>query len=154
MNNVDIFKRFWNRVKPSDIKEGCWEFTGAITSVGYGNLMIDGKMTTCHRLAYTLVNGAPKPKMDVMHLCDNRACCYPGHLKEGTRSENLRDAANKGRMKSGFEKLTLEDVKKIKAQKYYRGIFNRLSKVYGVSSTTIKDAYRGITWKHVKNVEE
>lgn len=32
-----------------------------------------------------------------MHLCDNRACIEPSHLKLGTQKENIADMFNKGR---------------------------------------------------------
>lgn len=36
--------------------------------------------------------------VDIMHSCDNRLCVNPAHLAIGTRSENMKDAYNKGRI--------------------------------------------------------
>jgi DNA invertase Pin-like site-specific DNA recombinase len=34
----------------------------------------------------------------VLHRCDVRACCNPHHLFIGTQQDNIRDAAEKGRL--------------------------------------------------------
>jgi hypothetical protein len=32
-----------------------------------------------------------------LHSCDNRPCCNPGHLFEGTQRDNIADMITKGR---------------------------------------------------------
>jgi len=44
---------------------------------------------TVHRLIYRLVYGEIAKGKDVMHSCNKKPCINPGHLKQGSRSENM-----------------------------------------------------------------
>ncbi len=74
---------------------GCWIWTGAVTSAGYGNLYIGGgrsgpRYATAHRFIYELFVGPVPPAFDLDHLCRVRQCCNPMHVEPVTRRENLR----------------------------------------------------------------
>jgi hypothetical protein len=75
----------------------CWLWTGTTNGVGYGQIRIDGKRWTTHRLAWTLAYGPIPEGMCVLHRCDTRACCNPEHLFLGTVADNNRDMGKKGR---------------------------------------------------------
>lgn len=64
---------------------GCWEWMGARTTAGYGNIRvggrIDGKTHLTHRLAYQLFVGPIPERHDLHHLCENRPCLNPEHLQ-------------------------------------------------------------------------
>ncbi len=64
---------------------------------GYGHAWVDGKLHQVHRLAYSLKRGPIPDGMCVCHTCDVRRCYNPGHLWLGTRGDNNRDRAGKGR---------------------------------------------------------
>ena len=69
-------------------ENGCWEWTGAQDTHGYGQVQIAGRMRLVHRFVYEqLVGPIAKPTLD--HLCRNRACCRPSHLAPATMRENL-----------------------------------------------------------------
>src|SRR6185369_7218363 len=99
-----VEERFWSKVQKT---ESCWLWTGAINknAGGYGCFTVERGQPTqrAHRLAWEWANG-PIPKgMDLCHNCpggDNPRCVNPAHLFLGTRSENMRDAATKGQIKS------------------------------------------------------
>lgn len=74
----------------------CWEWTG-IMKEGYGIY----STWSAHRLSYELHKAPIKENMFILHLCDNRACVNPYHLREGTRQENIQDMNQKGRAKGG-----------------------------------------------------
>jgi hypothetical protein len=88
-------ERFWQYVTKSD---GCWEWTGPLYSNGYGDFSVRKKHHLAHRYSFELAFGPIVPnKLCVLHRCDNRPCVRPDHLFLGTRGDNNRDCANKGR---------------------------------------------------------
>lgn len=111
----------------------CIEYTGHISKTGYG-LDYDPltqKTISAHRLAFREANGY-LPKV-VMHICDNKKCVNPEHLKAGTQSDNILDCVAKGRYKY-HRKLTKEQREDIlKDTRPQREI----AKLYNVSQRTI-----------------
>lgn len=79
----------------------CWTWTGAVNSGGYGLLpAVRFGTKLAHRVALTIHLGRGVEGV-VMHLCDNPRCSRPSHLAEGTQSDNMADAAAKGRARGG-----------------------------------------------------
>lgn len=69
--------------------DGCWRWTRALNGAGYGVAWWDAKLWRTHRLAWI---GAGRELIDGMvldHLCRNRDCCNPDHLRQVTRGENV-----------------------------------------------------------------
>lgn len=79
----------------------CWEWRGA-TGRGYGVIRDDGRVKKAHRIALEIALGRPiGPGLYVCHTCDNRPCCNPAHLYEGTAQDNSDDAVVRGRVRRG-----------------------------------------------------
>lgn len=81
----------------------CHEWTGGqdgaygfITDTR-GEIGPKGKNYRVHRAAYIVAYGDLAADAVLMHLCDNRSCIRPEHLKPGTQYENIHDAVDKGR---------------------------------------------------------
>jgi hypothetical protein len=68
---------------------GCWRWTKALTTVGYGHFHFAGRYYQAHRLMYVLHRG-PTDAETIDHLCRNRWCVNPAHLEPVTHRENIR----------------------------------------------------------------
>lgn len=76
--------RFWSKVRKT---ESCWNWTAG-TSIGYGAFWDGQKMNKCHRISYELLVG-PIPKgMVIDHICHNKLCVNPEHLRVATIKQN------------------------------------------------------------------
>lgn len=87
-------KRFWPKVKKSSL---CWEWTGALTGRGYGQMWMPGGKVKAHRLSWEIHRGSIPKGIYVLHDCDNPRCVNPHHLFLGTAKSNRLDAVLKGR---------------------------------------------------------
>lgn len=92
-------ERFWSKV---DKTGDCWVWTGALTR-GYGVFRIRPGNSVAHRVSYQWENGPIPDGYEVDHMCFNRACVRPSHLRLLTHVENgqNRTSANKN-SKSGI----------------------------------------------------
>lgn len=137
------------RVKITE--SGCWEFQGAITSGGYGQVVEGRAKKQAHRLVYEQKNGELPKDIFVCHKCDNRKCVNPDHLFAGTHKDNMEDAFRKKRMFRGEDnpraKLTEDAVTHIRGSSE---TLRALAKRHGVSQAVIKSVRAGKHWRHVQ----
>lgn len=95
-------QRFWSYVQIRGETE-CWPWSGAKTSDGYGSFKITSyRCATASRVAMILSSGDEPAGLQVLHRCDNPACCNPAHLRFGTVAENMRDKVLRGRARGRF----------------------------------------------------
>lgn len=71
-----------------DTTTGCHLWTGS-TNLGYGRFKFAGKSYLAHRVAWELVHGCIPKGMHVDHVCRNRRCCNPAHLRVVTPRQNV-----------------------------------------------------------------
>lgn len=93
---MDLATRFWAKVDRRGPDE-CWPWLAVTNHGGYGMVSVDNVMRRAHRVAWELVNGPIPEGIKVLHRCDVRACCNPGHLFLGTQRANIDDMVAKGR---------------------------------------------------------
>ena len=88
------------------LENGCWQFTAGFEikfkvdngTPGYRDFSYRGKAWRVHRLSWVLHNRKQIPRGKViLHSCDFPPCINPAHLKPGTRVQNNKDMAAKGR---------------------------------------------------------
>jgi hypothetical protein len=60
-----------------------------IQSTGYTFAVFNKKTVGTHRLSWELLNGKIPEGLVVDHLCSNRACVAPDHLRVVTQRENV-----------------------------------------------------------------
>jgi hypothetical protein len=150
------------------IGEGCWEYGGKIGNHGYGLVYIPngtrhGATALAHRVVYEGMVGPIPDGMFLCHHCDNPRCVRPDHLFLGTLNDNVQDAKQKGRMKTGGvlppvrkgeannkAKLTADKVREIR-QEYQSGTsITKLGRRFGVTEQAIWAIVTRQTWKHVE----
>jgi hypothetical protein len=70
---------------------GCWPWMRSVGSHGYGQLRWDGTTRLIHRVVWEHVNGTIPKGLTVDHICHNRRCCNPDHLRLLTNLDNASD---------------------------------------------------------------
>ena len=167
-------ERFWNKVTTS--VDGCWMWTGATDSKGYGRFSMGGShkldgsrrnsMVAAHRFSYELVNGSiPKTSayhgMCVLHKCDTPGCVNPRHLFLGTNEDNVHDMDRKGRRINGQlsgsshanSKLVESDVLlMLDMYRSSRVSQTELAKRFNVCSATVNHILNGRIWSHLTKI--
>ncbi len=149
--------RLWSRVDRSQFSPGgCWVWVGSVRG-GYGRITAhlgdrDSGIDT-HVLAYWLAGGEIRDGFDVRHLCHNRRCCNPAHLRTGTRLDNMRDSMRDGRVLRGVDrpdaKLTDGQVLEIRSMRCGGVQQAEIARRFGVSQSLISKIVRGKRWKHL-----
>lgn len=153
--------RFFSKVtKFSEKNGGCWHWNDAPKNQQmYGEFRIceNGKrfQVSAHVYSWELHNNFKVRKgMVVMHSCDHPWCVNPDHLSLGTAKDNSQDMVVKGRSLRGERNraatLTGDKVREIR-KLFALGTYTKLqlSKLFGVSRTTIRYIVTGRTWKHI-----
>jgi hypothetical protein len=132
-------------------ENGCWEWTAALGVNGYGRFKFR-KIGYAHRFSYYIFNGDLCDGMEVCHTCDNPKCVNPAHLWQGTKRENMRDAATKGR--TNTVKLSPDDVRRIRSLRNLKYPVADIAKRFGVTTTMVYDIVNRRTWDYITDEKE
>jgi len=135
---------------------GCWNWTGTKTQLGYGIFSWRvGKrhvLFRAHRLMWSKTFGGIPKGVCVLHQCDNRGCVNPDHLCLGTQLDNIQDRVRKGRnafaigAANNNAKLTENQVRSILQSKESGP---KIAKRFGVHPSTIRIIRCRKNWSHV-----
>lgn len=161
LNTAFLLWRLSEKVVVSE--NGCWLWTASKNRDGYGTAG-NGKarVELVHRIIYRLCVASLKKGHEVCHICDTPACMNPLHLFAGTHTDNMRDAANKGRIKSRDSrgaknpqaKLTEETVVTMRRRavelQRVAGWALTISEEFGVTPATVYRVVNRNIWSHVE----
>lgn len=146
----DVPRRFEQQHIPEP-NSGCWLWTGAVGSGGYGQLWMHGRLTLAHRVSYEIFVQKPDPGTAVCHTCDNRLCVNPAHLFLGTRADNSADMVAKNRQSKGEQrhnsKISPITVRAILASSLSD---TEWAAKLGVTKGTINHIRHRRNWRHVE----
>jgi hypothetical protein len=85
--------RFWSKVKVLK-KNQCWEWSSSISPNGYGKFSIDNYPRSAHVVSYKFFNSDFNENLCIDHVCMNRKCVNPGHLRQVDRKTNNTENSN------------------------------------------------------------
>jgi len=77
----------------TDRSGNCWLWTAYQNPKEYGQLEVNGKLTSPHRVAYELAYGPIPDGMMIDHKCHTPACVNPAHLRACTNKQNGENRA-------------------------------------------------------------
>ena len=95
------------RLRPNDSQyferivvdaNGCWMWTGPRSVHGRAILRSKGRSKYAYRVVWEELIGPIPDGLMCCHKCDEPACVNPEHIFLGTAKDNMRDAADKGRL--------------------------------------------------------
>lgn len=86
MTDLEL-SRFMNKVS---VVGDCWNWLGWKNNCGYGSFWLRDNDYLAHRVSYEHYKKPIEKDMTIDHICLNKSCVNPEHLRELTKSENSR----------------------------------------------------------------
>jgi hypothetical protein len=127
----------------------CVKWWGAFNQKGYGiySPRRNGRklQLRASRIIWEECFGPIPNGMCVLHRCDNPPCVNPEHLFLGTKGDNNRDAASKGRSR-GKARLTTQQVNEIRTSPETQ---QALGKRFGISQSSVSHIQLRKSYKYV-----
>lgn len=82
-----MMERIWKKVR---VTPGCWWWEGVRSTRGYGRVRVGRKWKQVHRIVWEHFFAPIPDGLQIDHICMNKVCQNPGHMRLVTGAENLR----------------------------------------------------------------
>lgn len=105
--------RFWAKVRV-DFVTGCWDWIGALNSVGRPCWSIQSRAVLAYRIAWEAFRGRIPAGMTVDHLCGNKVCVNPAHMEIVSRSVNSKRGRPEFRLVTAPEAVAPDVVREVR----------------------------------------
>lgn len=147
---------FWDKVEKAD---SCWIWLSYNPKYRYGSFGVNGKIFRVNRLAYAIEHGETPAGLEVCHECDNDRCVRPSHLFLGSRDDNMKDMARKGRSAdkcgtlNGRCTVTPEQVLDVVKRAREGGLSQvEIAEAVGTSQAVVNGILTGRLWGHTTGI--
>lgn len=154
--------RFWGKVNkngpipPRQPELGpCWEWMGGGNGKGSGQVRINYRQMSAHKVAWELTHGTIPQGLWVLHKCENANCVNPRHLFLGTAKDNAEATIRKSRLRpdtmrstgSKRHHLTMDEIAEMEARFENGESQAALAREFDVSRVTVSNILKGRTRK-------
>lgn len=133
--------------------ESCWLWKQDAPVAGRDNrptFTFNNRRMLAYRVTYELMMGCELSSETILrHRCDNKMCCNPHHMDEGSHQENMNDM--KERERHGLPHNTVRAIKKLLQGS---DSHDEIAHKFGVSRQTITAINTGRVYQHVKLGDE
>ena len=139
----------WLEANGSPDSDACVDWPFSTKKNGYGQISVDGRNKSAHRVSCEIFNGPPpSPQHEAAHFCGNRRCVNRRHLRWATPTENAADRIVHGTHlegeKAGPAKLTNAQARQILMD---NGKQREIAARYGVTQKVVSLIKRGKTYR-------
>lgn len=122
--------------------DGCWEWQSKILANGYGCKTMNGRDVLAHRWVWMQLLGPIPDGLVIDHICQNRACVNPFHLRVVSQAENCR--SGDGTILTHGD---VQEARQLRADGWrVQAIADRL----GVNRLTISSLLNGKSWQRAR----
>lgn len=148
---IDLLPAIQRRISPEP-NSGCWLWTEAVDSHGYGRVHLGrNKYMTAHRAAFLAFVGPIPERAFVCHRCDQPSCVNPDHLFLGDAIMNAGDRNRKRRQARGSRiassKLSEKNVREIRERHAAGERQVDLARAFGVVRQNIFHIVHSESWR-------
>ena len=117
---ASVADSFWAKAIKTEL--GCWRWSGAKATAGYGSFTFRTKRYSAHVVSFEIHKGRVPSGMCVRHTCDNPECTNPSHLEIGTHTDNMHDMIKRGRSLTQKKCFSEQDISKMRDLFYARNL--------------------------------
>lgn len=137
-------------------KGGCLVWTGAVHTNGYGIIWTGKRIMRAHRWAYERANGPIPAGQEIDHICGNRLCCEPSHLRLASRKQNMEHRVTLNSNNASGVRGVSRDGKRWRVrvkhnyQEYYGGVFDTVAEAEQVAIALRNELFTHNTLDHAR----